>query len=169
MITDDQQSRHPAPGLGAEPLTPGIRTSGKAGSDWPVLVSAVLVAGINVVVITGFHAPFLRPAIGFWFLVVAPVYILCTTSVWGTSSVAERVGYSTAGVLFLSEDDGKHWKPIQPQWTGRAVLVRARPVGTQAAALSAPQTMRFELVNDKLQTWISYDGKTWTQQPIPLQ
>jgi uncharacterized membrane protein len=101
MITDDQQSRHPAPGLGAEPLSPGIRTSGRVGNDWPVLVSAVLVAGINVVVITGFHAPFLRPAIGFWFLVVAPVYVLCTTSVWGTSSVAERVGYSTAGVLFL--------------------------------------------------------------------
>jgi uncharacterized membrane protein len=101
MITDDQQSRHPAPGLSAEPLSPGIRTYGRAINDWPVLVSAVLVAGINVVVITGFHAPFLRPAIGFWFLVVAPVYVLCTTSVWGASSVAERVGYSTAGVLLL--------------------------------------------------------------------
>jgi hypothetical protein len=71
--------------------------------------------------------------------------------------------------MFLSVDGGKHWQPIQTQWTGRALLVRTRPVGTQAAALRAPQTMRFELVNDKLQTWISYDGKTWTQQPIPLQ
>lgn len=86
----------------------------------------------------------------------------------GVLSVASEAGRSialdTAGVLFLSEDDGKHWKPIQPQWTGRAVLVRARPVGTQAAALSAPQTMRFELVNDKLQTWASYDGNIWISE-----
>jgi hypothetical protein len=91
----------------------------------------------------------------------------------GTLSVASEASRSialdTAGAMFLSVDGGKHWQPIQTQWTGRALLVRTRPVGTQAAALRAPQTMRFELVNDKLQTWISYDGKTWTQQPIPLQ
>jgi hypothetical protein len=92
---------------------------------------------------------------------------------FGALSVASEAGRSialdTAGAMFLSEDSGKHWQPIHTQWTGRAILVRTRPVGTQAAALRAPQTMRFELVNDKLQTWISYDGKTWTQQPLPLQ
>jgi uncharacterized membrane protein len=87
----------PAP----EPQSSGIQTVGKGSYNWPVLVSAVLVAGVNVLVITGFHAPFLRPALGFWFLVAFPVYLLCTTSVWGVSSVAERVGYSTAAVLLL--------------------------------------------------------------------
>jgi hypothetical protein len=91
----------------------------------------------------------------------------------GTLSVASEaariIALDTAGALFLSEDRGKHWQPIQTQWTGRALLVRTRPVGTQAAALRAPQTMRFELVNDNLQTWISYDGKMWTLEPLPLK
>jgi hypothetical protein len=91
----------------------------------------------------------------------------------GTLSVASEAGRSialdTAGAMFLSEDTGKHWQPIHTQWTGRAILVRTWPVGTEGTALRAMQTMRFELVNDKLQTWISYDGKTWTQQVIPLQ
>ena len=85
-------------------------------------------------------------------------------------SVAAEVGRSVAldaaGAMFLSEDGGKHWQPIQTQWTGHALLVRTRPVGTQAAALRAPETLRFELVNDKLQTWVSYDGKTWIPEPL---
>ncbi len=85
------------------------------------------------------------------------------------SEAARSIALDTAGAMFLSEDSGKHWLAIHTQWTGRAILVRIPPVGTQAAALRAPQTMRFELVNDKLQTWISYDGKTWTQQPLPSQ
>jgi hypothetical protein len=84
------------------------------------------------------------------------------------SEVGRNVALDTAGAMFLSEDGGKHWQPIQTQWTGRALLVRTRPVGTQNGALRAPQTLRFELVNDKLQTWISYDGKTWTAQPALL-
>ena len=50
---------------------------------------------------TGFRLPFLGPAIGFWFIVVLPVYLLCTTSLWRGSSVAERVGYSLTAVLLL--------------------------------------------------------------------
>lgn len=82
------------------------------------------------------------------------------------SEVGRSVALDTAGAMFLSEDGGKHWQPIHTQWTGRALLVRTRPVGTQAAALRAPQTLRFELVNDKLQTWVSYDGKTWISEPL---
>ncbi len=87
----------------------------------------------------------------------------------GVSSIASEsdrsVALDSAGTLFLSEDGGKQWRSIQTQWTGRPLLVRTRPVGTQNGASRAPQTVRFELVNDKLQTWFSYDGKTWTAQP----
>jgi Putative zinc-finger len=84
------------------------------------------------------------------------------------SGASRSIALDTAGTLFLSEDSGKQWQSIQTQWTGRPLLVRTRPVGTQNGASRAPQTMRFELVNDKLQTWFSYDGKTWTAQPSPL-
>lgn len=88
--------------------------------------------------------------------------------VLATASEARRiVSLDTAGALFLSEDGGKKWQLIQTQWTGRAMLVRTRPVGTEGGALRTPQTLRFELVNDKLQTWFSYDGKIWTAQLLP--
>jgi hypothetical protein len=90
--------------------------------------------------------------------------------VLATASEASRiVALDTSGALFLSEDDGKKWQSIQSQWTGKALIVRTRPVGAEAGALRAPQTLRFELVNDKLQTWFSYDGKTWTAQPLPVK
>ncbi len=81
------------------------------------------------------------------------------------SGAARSIALDAAGTMFLSEDGGKHWQPIQAQWTGRALLVRTQPAGTQAPALQTPQTMRFELVNDKLQTWTSYDGRTWIPEP----
>ena len=90
--------------------------------------------------------------------------------VLATASEASRiVALDTAGALFLSEDGGKNWQTIPSQWTGRAFLVRTRPVGTEGGALRAPQPLRFELVNDKLQTWLSYDGRIWTAQPLPLK
>lgn len=91
----------------------------------------------------------------------------------GVLSVASEAGRSialdTAGAMFLSEDDSKHWQPIPSQWTGRAMFVRTRPVAALHGALGELQTVRFELVNDKLQTWVSFDGKTWTAQSLPLQ
>ena len=90
--------------------------------------------------------------------------------VLATASEASRiVALDTAGALFLSEDGGKRWQSIPSQWTGQALIVRTRPVGTEAGAIRAPQTLRFELVNDKLQTWLSYDGRIWTAQPLPLK
>jgi uncharacterized membrane protein len=66
---------------------------------WPTIVSACLVVIVNVFVITGLHGPpFIWPALGFWFLVVQPVYLLFTTSFWEQCSGAERLGYSLAGV-----------------------------------------------------------------------
>jgi uncharacterized membrane protein len=73
----------------------------RAARGWPALASAVLMASANVLAMTGLRLPFLGPAIGFWFLVINPVYLLYTTSVWRGPSVAERVGYSLAAALLL--------------------------------------------------------------------
>jgi uncharacterized membrane protein len=67
----------------------------------PDLVSACLIVAANVFVATGGRWPFIGPAIGFWFLVVHPVYILYTTSFWRGSSVAERIAYCLTAVLLL--------------------------------------------------------------------
>ena len=70
--------------------------------DWAAWVSAALVVAANVLAVTGYPVPFLGPALGFWFLVVHPVYLLCTTSVWGGCGWAERLGYSLGAVLLLA-------------------------------------------------------------------
>jgi hypothetical protein len=85
-----------------------------------------------------------------------------------------------AGALFLSKDRGATWERVATQWTGRAVAVRrqahvhgalyaapAAPTGTTGgsspdAGLAPLPTEFFELSNDKNQTWVSTDGRTWT-------
>jgi uncharacterized membrane protein len=69
--------------------------------DWAALASIGLIAGANLLVATDYRLPFLGPAVGFWFLVIHPVYLLYTSSFWGRSSVAERVGYSLTAVLLI--------------------------------------------------------------------
>jgi hypothetical protein len=80
------------------------------------------------------------------------------------SGAGRTVAVDTSGALFLSEDQGKHWTPVATQWTGRAVLVHNLQAGTKDAALQVLPIARFELVNDKLQSWTSADGKTWTAE-----
>ncbi|MGB3628811.1 MAG: zf-HC2 domain-containing protein [Terracidiphilus sp.] len=83
-----------------------------------------------------------------------------------------------AGTLFLSSDAGTTWQHVVSQWTGRAILVRRRPlpaqpvvaatsVETPGHANGAPQSSPtpvtiFEIVNDQNQVWLSTDGNTWT-------
>ena len=70
--------------------------------DWAAWASAASIVAANVLAVTGYPVPFLGPALGFWFLVVHPVYLLCTTSVWDGSGWAERLGYSLGAVLLLA-------------------------------------------------------------------
>jgi hypothetical protein len=86
-----------------------------------------------------------------------------------STAVADHriVAIDTSGALFLSIDNGKNWQPIPTQWTGRAVLLRTVPDAIAGAAQQNAATTHFELVTDKLQTWISNDGKTWTAQIPP--
>jgi hypothetical protein len=73
-----------------------------------------------------------------------------------------RIAIDTAGALFLSEDGGKHWQPVKAQWTGRAVLLKVRPMTGVSGGILRQSTAQFRLTTDKLETWISEDGKTWT-------
>jgi hypothetical protein len=72
------------------------------------------------------------------------------------------IAIDTAGSLFLSEDEGKHWQPVNARWAGRAVLVRTRPAEAVTESRLRQHVAQFELTTDKLQTWASEDGKTWT-------
>jgi len=85
-----------------------------------------------------------------------------------------------AGALFLSEDHGVTWERVATQWTGRAIALRQQGQfhgalyvapsiqngatgGSSANAdLAPPVVAFFELSNDKNQTWVSTDGRTWT-------
>jgi hypothetical protein len=83
------------------------------------------------------------------------------------------IALDTKGALFVSEDGGKHWKPVRTQWTGHAVLVRSvntAEKGNAVGALGALKMstmVKFELVTDDLQTWLSADGNVWTLQAMP--
>ena len=83
-----------------------------------------------------------------------------STAAAGTRTIA----IDTTGALFLSKDAGKHWKAVKSQWTGRAVLVRTKMADHPNAMLTLDQQSRFELVTDKLETWVSSDGRIWTRQ-----
>jgi hypothetical protein len=37
------------------------------------------------------------------------------------------IAVDSAGAVFLSQDAGKHWEPVSPQWSGKAVEVVAQP------------------------------------------
>ncbi|HYK32790.1 MAG TPA: DUF2206 domain-containing protein [Streptosporangiaceae bacterium] len=70
--------------------------------SWAMAASACLVLIVNIFVIASLRLPpFIGPALGFWFLVLQPVYLLCSTSLWGQKSVGERVGLSLASVLLF--------------------------------------------------------------------
>jgi uncharacterized membrane protein len=59
----------------------------------------VLAAGVHVLVLGDISMPFAEPALGFWFLIVLPVYLLFTAPVWDDASAGERLGYSLSSVL----------------------------------------------------------------------
>ncbi len=99
-------------------------------------------------------------------------------------SIASRghflLAIDKAGALFLSEDRGVTWERITTQWTGRAVEVHRQVAANDAmqtapaaqngttgdssagAGAASPPPVLFELSNDKNQTWMSTDGRTWT-------
>ncbi len=88
---------HPPATELAQPPEPSTR------SPFDGLSVAVVVLGVvvNVLVVTGGRFPFAGPLLGFLFVLVAPILLLCGTRIWGRPSMAERVGYSLATTLLL--------------------------------------------------------------------
>lgn len=76
-------------------------TAHEGSLPWPALTSACLIAATNILVINGSRVPFLGPTLGFWFILIQPVYLLYTTSLWRARSAAERFGYSLATILLI--------------------------------------------------------------------
>ena len=91
----------------------------------------------------------------------------------------------SANTLFVSADSGSAWTRVSPQWTGRAILIRARGTASDRAdaahrqadvaqtagladttpSIGGPVSLSstvFEIVNDKDQVWTSADGLVWT-------
>ncbi len=89
-IAEDKPPVHPQP-----PAQARRRTL----LSWPTAAVAVAVAVADVVALAGIRLPFLGPAVGFSFLLILPVYLLCTTSLWQSPSVADRLAYSISAVL----------------------------------------------------------------------
>ena len=80
---------------------PGTQPRAARDALWPTLESVCLVVAANALALRGYRLPFIGPAIGFWFIVVHPVYLLYTTSIWRRIPAAERLGYSLTGALLL--------------------------------------------------------------------
>ena len=41
----------------------------------------------------------------------------------------QLLAVDSAGTVFLSQDAGKHWEPVRPQWSGKAIAVQAPAQG----------------------------------------
>src|SRR5690348_16715576 len=89
------------PGQGYTPVAGAEARQGRRHAEefrygWLTGIAVGLVAITNILVVSGLRLPFLEPALGFWFLVLHPAYLLYMTSLWRRTSVAERAGYSLA-------------------------------------------------------------------------
>ena len=76
------------------------------------------------------------------------------------------VAIDTAGSVFVCEDGGRHWQAVNPQWTGRPVLVKPRSTPATGGGFLKQPAPRFELTTDKHEIWVSEDGRSWTPEPL---
>ena len=85
------------------------------------------------------------------------------------SAQGRTVAVDPTGNVFCIESPSTQWIPVTRQWTGRAILVRTHPAVLHDATSPAPPSPVFELMNDNIQTWVSFDGKVWQPQTLPPQ
>jgi hypothetical protein len=57
-------------------------------------------------------------------------------AVSSAGTMGRLLALDPAGAVFLSLDAGKHWDPVQPQWTGRAIELHAQQRAVDQAAPS---------------------------------
>jgi hypothetical protein len=101
-----------------------------------------------------------------------------------TAAVRQQVlAIDSSGALFRSENAGAVWVPVARQWTGQATTLRVmmpNSVASRSSRLGAFSAVRekartaaqkqapiFELVNEQGGTWVSDDGKVWSQHSHP--
>ena len=117
--------RRPTPGETPESPQPG-------GRPWlPTAATTTLVVAANVLALSGIRLQYVGPALGFWFLVVLPAYLLCTTNIWRGSPGVERIGYSVTSVILLLMLGGLTISTILPP------LGVARPLDTVPVVIFA--------------------------------
>ena len=92
----------------------GRPPAGELRYGWPTGIAVGLMAITNILVVSSLRLPFLEPALGFWFLVLHPAYLLYTTSLWRRTSVAERAGYSLTATLLLLMLAGLFFNTVLP-------------------------------------------------------
>jgi uncharacterized membrane protein len=101
MITDRTTDGGVPDPTAAWSYSQGGQRSARSSALWASVATVILVATANYIAAGGVRLPFLGPTVGFWFVLIHPTYLLCTTSLWGRTSVAERIGYSLGAVLLL--------------------------------------------------------------------
>jgi uncharacterized membrane protein len=79
----------------------GARLDGEKASVVPAVVALILSIIVNLIVFANVHLPVIRPALGFWFILVLPAYLIFTTAVWRGCALSERIGYSVVAVLLV--------------------------------------------------------------------
>src|SRR6266481_169307 len=94
--TGHRQTTRQDPNLGYDYLD--VR---RRAVSWSAVTVIVLVLAANAVAVTGAHLPPFTSVVGFWFILLYPVYLVYTTSFWPTRAGPERLGYSLAAVLLL--------------------------------------------------------------------
>jgi len=80
-----------------------------------------------------------------------------------SSSVAHgslTLALDSAGSLFASKDQGRHWKKVKTQWDGHAAQLSV----IQQSAYSSPRNQVFRLTTDTGAAWSSADGQHWTRE-----
>lgn len=65
----------------------------------------------------------------------------------------------SAGTLFVSGNQGKSWKAVKPQWTGKITDLIAPP------DVPEPGKAQFQLTTESGADWLSRDGRRWYPAP----
>ena len=131
MIAEHDLATGLPPGGSPQPTAPQAHAAARWAAGWPALAAGGLAAAMQVLVLLQIRIPFLGPALGFWFLIIWPTYLLATTAFWDKLPAAERAACSLAAVVLALMLIG----------LGASVLLPAlgvqRPLGTVPVLLMA--------------------------------